>query len=202
MIKIRWDNIVINWEWLEVDILEREEKWEEAKLLLIKSWRQNPQDIIVAIRLGFFAWNILVEEGPLGITDEDVDFDELETVLKEVTHFGMANFITNEDFLWCFGYMTSLFPDHFGDYDYWEEKGISMLKHAYELFPNEPVYSYSYFASFSNTPKKSLKEVCYKVQAVLEERFQGEGGVLSEYFKGVWQNSQIHEKSVKLWEDF
>lgn len=185
---------MINWEWIEVDKYEREEKWEEAKLLLIKSWRQNPHDIKAAIRLGFFAWYLLVEEGPLEITDEEIDFDELETLLKEVTHYGMTNFIKNEDFLWCFGYMTSLFPDHFGDYEYWEEKGISMLKRAYELCPDEPVYSYSYFGSFSNTENKRLKEERHKVQAVLEERFQGEG-VLSEYFKSVWRNSQNYKKA-------
>ncbi|MFJ7829488.1 hypothetical protein ACIQXU_04650 [Peribacillus sp. NPDC097284] len=98
---------MIDWRWVEVDTLESQEKWNEAKSLLIKSWRQNPQDLKVAIRLGFFCWYVLVQEGPLGI--KDVDFNELEAVLKEVTHFGMANFITNEDFLWCFGYMISLF---------------------------------------------------------------------------------------------
>lgn len=175
---------MIEWRWIEVDTLESQEKWNEAKSLLIKSWRQNPQDLKVAIRLGFFCWYVLVEEGPLGI--KGVDFDELETVLKEVTHFGLANFITNEDFLWCFGYMISLFPYYFGDYEYWKEKGISMIKSAYKLCPDEPVYKYSYLASFSNTDEK-LKDEFHQVQVVLEDRFQGEG-VLSVYFKDVWRS--------------
>lgn len=175
---------MIDWRWQEVDTLESQERWNEAKSLLIKHWRQNPNDLKVIIRLGFFCWYVLVEEGPLGI--KDVDFDELETVLNEVTHFGLANFMTNEDFLWCFGYMISLFPYYFGDYDYWEEKGILMLKRAYELCPDEPVYRYSYFSSLPNNDGK-LKDEFYQVQAVLEDRFQGEG-VLSEYFKSVWHS--------------
>ena len=172
---------MIDWRWMEVDTLEKQERWNEAKLLLIKHWRQNPNDIKVTIRLGFFCWYILVEEGPLGI--KDVNFDELETFLKEVTHFGLANFATNEDFLWCFGYMISLFPFYFGDYEIWEAKGISMLKSAYELCPNEPVYRFSYLASCSNSDSKLE---LLQVQAVLEDRFQGEG-ILSEYFKDVWR---------------
>lgn len=175
---------MIDWRWQEVDTLESQERWNEAKSLLINHWRQNPNDLKVIIRLGFFCWYVLVEEGPLGI--KDVEFDELETVLNEVTHFGLANFMTNEDFLWCFGYMISLFPYYFGAYDYWEEKGISMLKRAYELCPDEPVYRYSYFGSLPNTERK-LKDEFYQVQAVLEDRFQGEG-VLSEYFKSVWHS--------------
>jgi hypothetical protein len=118
----------------------------------------------------------------LGI--KDVDFDELETMLHKVTDFGLVNFMKNEDFLWCFGYMISLFPYYFGDYEYWEEKGISMLKRAYELCPNEPVYKYSYLGSFPKNNGK-LKNEFQQVQAVLEDRFQGEG-ILSEYFKSVW----------------
>ena len=175
---------MIDWRWTEVDTLESQERWNEAKSLLIKSWRQNPNDLKVIIRLGFFCWYVLAEEGPLGI--KDVDFYELETVFNEVTQFGLANFMTNEDFLWCFGYMISLFPNYFGDFEYWEEKGISMLKLAYELCPDEPVYKYSYLGSFPNTGEK-LKDEFHQMQAVLEEKFQGES-LLSEYFKSAWRS--------------
>ncbi|WP_226669630.1 hypothetical protein [Metabacillus litoralis] len=178
----------MDWRWKEVDTLESRERWNEAKSLLIKNWRQKPNDLKVIIRLGFFCWYVLVEEGPLGI--KDVDFDELENVLNEVTHFGMANYMTNEDFLWCFGYMISLFPYYFGEYEYWEEKGISMLKLAYELCPDEPVYRYSYLGTFLNTEGK-LKDEFYQVHAVLEDRFQGEG-VLSEYFKSMWHSCRVN----------
>lgn len=175
---------MIDWRWPEVDILEEQQRWNEAKALLIKNWRKNPNDLKASIRLGFLCWYMLVEEGPLAI--KDVDFDKVQTVLNEVTHFGLAHFMTNEDFLWCFGYMISLFPHYFGDDEYWEEKGIAMLKRAYERCPDEPVYRYSYLGSFSK-PDEKLEEEFYQVQAVLEERFQGEG-VLSGYFKSVWHS--------------
>lgn len=174
---------MIDWTWTEVDKLEKQEKWNEAKAYLLNSWRQNPPDLKTVIRLGFFCWYVVVEQGPLGITDADVDMDELESLLEEVTHFGLAHFMTNEDFLWCFGYMISMFPDYFGDYEQWEEKGISMLKRAYELYPEEPVYKYSYLGSFPNT-YGTLKNELKQIQPVLEDRFKGEG-LLAEYFKEV-----------------
>ena len=174
---------MIDWRWTKVDTLEKQERWNEAILLLENSWRQNPNDLKTTIRLGFICWYILVEEGPLEI--KNIDLEKLETLLNEVTQFGLTNFITNKDFLWCFGYMMSLFPYFFGDYEFWEEKGILMLKTAYELCPDDPIYKYTYSGSYSNKERKLKKEL-HHVQAVLEERFQGEG-VLSEYFKEIWR---------------
>lgn len=174
---------MIDWTWTEVDKLEKQEKWNEAKAYLLKAWQQNPTDLKTTVRLGFFCWYVVVEQGPLGITDADIDTGELESILTEVTHFGLAHFMEEEDFLWCFGYMISMFPEYFGDYERWEEKGDFMLKRAYELYPEEPVYKYSYLGSFLNTDG-TLKNELKQVQPVLKDRFKGEG-LLSEYFKEV-----------------
>ena len=175
---------MINWRWNEVDILESQERWNEAKLIMIKKWNENPVNVKAAIRLGFLCWYILVEEDCIG--GRKLGSNELESILNEVTHFGLTNFMENEDFLWCFGYMISQFPYYFGDYEYWEEKGISMLKRAYELCPDDPVYQYSYLGSLPDSGGK-LKVELQQVQTVLEDRFQGEG-ILSDYFKDVWRN--------------
>ncbi len=175
---------MIDWTWPEVDRLEHQENWNEAKKYLLKAWQQNPTDLKMTVRLGFFCWYVVVEQGPLGITDADIDTGELESILTEVTNFGLAHFMAEEDFLWCFGYMISMFPYYFGDYEQWEEKGDSMLKRAYELYPEEPVYKYSYLGSLPNTygtRKNELKQV----KSVLEDRFRGEG-LLSEYFNSVF----------------
>ena len=178
---------MIDWTWAEDDRLEHQEKWNEAKEYLLKAWQQNPTDLKTTVHLGFFCWYVVVEQGPLGITDADIDTGELESILTEVTHFGLAHFMTNEDFLWCFGYMISMFPYYFGDYEQWEEKGISMLKRAYELYPEEPVYKYSYLGSFTNTyrTRRTRKNELKRVKPVLEDRFRGEG-LLSEYFKSIF----------------
>lgn len=173
---------MMDWKWPEVDALESQEKWNEAKTLLIKNWRQNPSDVKVAIRLGFFCWYISVEYFPLGIKEEDLQ--EPWDVLKEVTHFGLANFWENEDFLWCFGYMMALFPWYFGEDEVWEAKGFSMLKRAYELCPDEIVYRYTYLSMLSD-PYEKQRDEFYQLQTVLEERFQG-NGLVSDYFKGIW----------------
>ncbi|MFL0507173.1 hypothetical protein ACH0B5_15645 [Ureibacillus sp. 179-F W5.1 NHS] len=178
---------MIDWPWTEVDTLESQEKWNEAFALLLKHWNENPNDLKTVIRLGFLSWYVLVEEGPLDI--KGVDFDGVETVLREVTSYGLTHFSMNEDFLWSFGYMMSLFPDYFGDDDC-EQKGKGMLKRAYELCPDEPIYRYTYFGAFPNEDDK-LREAIQQVHAVLDDRFQGEG-VLSAYFQSVWGSPTVN----------
>ncbi|KUP24602.1 hypothetical protein [Paenibacillus sp. DMB5] len=173
---------MIDWRWAEVDALESQGKWNEAKELLINHWSLNP-DVKATIRLGFFCWYLLVEDGPLEL-GIDIDFNGLESFLHQVTAFGLANFMDKEDFLWCFGYIITLFPYFFGEYELWEEKGKELLKEAHKLDPDEPVYKYSYLWSLPISRDKNDGEF-EEVRAVLEERFQGEG-VLSRYFKSVW----------------
>lgn len=164
-------------------MLEKNSEWDEAKALLMKNCNHNPYESKAAIRLGFFCWYVLTEE--VSIEDNYLNFEDLETVLRQVTNFGLTNFMKHEEFLWCFGYMISLFPYYFGDDDLWSERGNSMLKSAYELNPNEQVYKYTYLASYSTPEEKSLEAEFQKLQCVLEDRFQGVG-ILSEYFKSVW----------------
>lgn len=154
------------------------------KSFLCDTGIQNRSDLKTTIRLGFFCWYVLVEDGPRGITG--VDFNEVEMLLHEVSEHGLNNYINNADFLWSFGYMISLFPYYFGEYEQWEAKGKKMLKMAHELFPDEPVYRYSYLASLPNTYGKHGDEF-QRLHAVLDERFKGEG-VLSRYFKSVWNH--------------
>jgi len=175
---------MIDWTWTEVDRLEKQEKWNEAKLYLLNSWRQHPEDLKTVIRLGFFCWYVTFEHGPLGITEKDINIEELEALLKEVTHDGLRHFLNQEEFLWCFGYMIAMTPYYFGEDDEWEEKGTSMLRRAHELCPDEPIYAYSYLGSFSNTYGTREYEL-QQVQNVLEDRFKGEG-LLSDYFKSIY----------------
>lgn len=84
---------MIDWTWTEVDRLEKLGKWNEAKLYLLNSWRQHPEDIKTVIRLGFFYWYVTFEHGPLEITEKDIDIEELESLLEEVTHDGLRHFM-------------------------------------------------------------------------------------------------------------
>ncbi|MDW0113115.1 hypothetical protein QT711_07945 [Sporosarcina saromensis] len=174
---------MIDWQWPEIDALENDGKWIEAKSLMMNQWNQNPYDLKTTIRLGFFCWYFLTEEEPLEV--EDLNVEELATLLNQITDFGLTNFMTNEEFLWCFGYMISLFPYYFGEYACWQAKGDSMLKSAVELSPREQVYTYTYLAAHSNPDGKLVKEEFRKLQVIVEDRFRGEG-LLSVYFKDVW----------------
>ncbi|WP_226793620.1 hypothetical protein [Bacillus sp. B1-b2] len=174
---------MINWEWTELDQLEKDENWHAAKALLLGTWKKYPHDLKVTLRLVFFCWYLIIEDGPVNV--KNMDLEELQTVLDEVTLFGLTNYNTDPAYLWCFGYMMSLFPYYFGDdFEMLEEKGKSMLKQVYTKVPNDPVYKYSYLACIS---KKVSSEVTLQLQAILEDRFKGEG-LLSSYFKSIWGN--------------
>ena len=61
-----------------------------------------------------------------------------------------------------------------------------MLQRAHELNPEDPVYRYSYIGSQASI-EVELKNGYQPLEVVLEDRFQGKG-VLSEYFKDIWNS--------------
>jgi hypothetical protein len=174
---------MIDWYWKEVDTLEAKRKWKEAKDYMLSEWKRDSQNLKKFIRLGFLCWYVVVEWACIDKTN--LKHDEYEHMLKELTNFGLNNFESDADFLWTFGYMISLFPFYFGDYEEWEVKGYKMLEKAYKLRPNDPVIKLIYFGSKLDAKhKKEYQDTCHIVTPILKSRFRGDGG-LQQYFKQV-----------------
>lgn len=173
---------MMDWRWPEVDALESQGKWNEAKSLLLENWKEKPDDLKTSIRLGFHCWYFLAEDAYQHF--ENVDLDEMVQLLNQVKDYGLLHFMEDGEFLWCFGYMVYMYPFYFGEYNYWEAKSLMMLKRATERFPEKIVYRYTYLSCFSDAAKEQ-KAVYYQLQTVLKEKFKGDG-LLSDYFISTW----------------
>lgn len=70
---------------------------------------------------------------------------------------GINLFKKDVDFLWMFGYMISLFPYFFGEYEEWEQRGKKMIEEAMTLKPNDPIIEMLYLSSI---PSSKYKDSC------------------------------------------
>ncbi|QEK13136.1 hypothetical protein FQB35_12855 [Crassaminicella thermophila] len=173
---------MINWEWNEADILEKNQQWNEARTYIYTKWMENQLDLKVTIRLGFLCWYILVEWDC--INSEGVNQEKFENSLKEVTQFGLMNFSEEIEFLWIFGYMISMFPYYFGDYEEMEQLGIEMLRKAHHLDTSDSIVKMVYLGHNYNENPKEYEKSCKMSKLLIVDRFKGEG-ILAEYFREV-----------------
>ncbi len=176
----------------EIEVLEDELKWEQAREALLERYRTNPDDLQNVIRLGFLSWYVLVEWGCIHVT-ENMNQRTYQAILQEVTQTGFENFPDKSDFLWCFGYMIYLFPYYFGDFDQWQQKGIEMTKQAYEK-TKDPMLKMIYLGCDVKRDLRGYYDACNEARPLVADRFSG-NGVLNHYFAAVLnrQNPSFEE---------
>jgi hypothetical protein len=177
---------MINWCWPEVDQLEQKEDWNEARDYMYNEWKKEKLNLKKYLRLSFLCWYIVVESGCLN--DSTINDAEYEYLLMEIKDFGFKHFSQDSEFLWVYGYMISLFPYYFGEYEEWEEKGNQMIYKAYKLNSQDPIVKYIYIRSFPSSIVPGAREIEQVVNKLLPERFKG-NGQLQSYFKEV-----LHER--------
>lgn len=182
---------MIDWSWKEVDQLEEEEKWFEAYHYMKEEWNHNPTFKTTA-RLSFFCWQMIEEWG--FYPDTGLDYDELQNTLRELTEYGLRNYKDEPEYLWILGYMSSIIPYPFGDYEEWEEKGVFFLKRAHELKPDDPIFSFFYKGD--RLSKREYQKEKLALVPIIRQRFQG-NGVLQSYFREIYgreENTKIKRK--------
>jgi hypothetical protein len=110
---------------------------------MLSEWKKDSQDLKKFIRLGILYWYMVIEWDCIDTTY--LDYDKYESMLKKLTNIVLNN-LDDDAFLWTFGYMISLFPFYFGEYEEWESKGDEMLEKAHNLRPNDPVIKLVYLS--------------------------------------------------------
>ena len=167
--------------------LEQHEKWEDVRKLLCRVWGNEKLNCDKAIRLISECWYILSEWDSY-IDNKNLSYQAFQNTLIECTEFSMQNFKDNARFLCVAGYMISLFPYLFfvGNADVlyleWEQKGIGMLRRAYELNPNDKVAE---ILSLGQTLALSeYKKIKMSIQNELTTFFPGET-VIERYFRDI-----------------
>ena len=133
----------------EIYELEQAGKWKTVADLVFHQWRTGPMNFNQLLCAGVELWYALLvydycRNSPPPIDDIELpenDF-QLQCNLMEVTRWGFQHFSYNAAFNAYFGYMMKVMPYYFidynGDYDGWQQKGISMMRYSYSLDPVSP----------------------------------------------------------------
>ncbi|MEC0126490.1 hypothetical protein [Paenibacillus pabuli] len=80
--------------------------------------------------------------------------------------------------------MITLFPHHFGDYEYWESMGKNMLSKAYELEPCDPIIEMVFLAD-NSMRNEDYKDACLRAKEHIKDRFKNKG-LMDKYFQDVF----------------
>ena len=135
--------------------LEKDNQWKQAVDLVLMQWADCPDDLNRLLCAGTQLWYSLlimddVQSNPSPPSRfEFISVIQLQKDLMRITRYGFNHFADNPIFNAYFGYMISVMPHYFddynGDYVHWKAKGISMMRYSYELDPNSPFTKAMYY---------------------------------------------------------
>lgn len=115
--------------------LEKQERWEDVRLLLYRNWGHDKTCANSLIRLLAECWYIL-SLWDCCIDTEHLSFQAFQNTLLETVTYGMEHFSNCQKFLCMAGYMIDTLPylfctEHSNiSYSDWENAGIHMLQKA------------------------------------------------------------------------
>ncbi len=131
-----------------IPALEKENRWKTAVDIVLQQWMARPNDLNCLLCAGTQLWYTLLvmDDNRIDPCPEDnieiVPDMQLKNSLMNVTRYGFKHFGDDPVFNVYFGYMISLMPflflDYNGDYLGWEAKGSEMIKRSYSLDPDSP----------------------------------------------------------------
>jgi hypothetical protein len=164
--------------------LEDKEDFQAALNEYRKSYSANPDDFIRWKHYYFFLWYLNVEGSPLGV-DDFVEANKLDLELKKIAFEGLEKFRHDPDAFFILGYTINLFPDYFGDYLEWEEKGIRMMKTAASLSPENKIFKMVKLGLEKGSQTNlQYKKACGDAAEKVKDVYQG-SGLLNSYFREV-----------------
>jgi hypothetical protein len=126
-------------------------QWSSIITQLYGDWKSDMKDLDKLLCIGTALWYYLVFENELD-PKEKLSRVELLEQLTEVTQYGWLKFADQWVFNMFFGYMISMFPYFWGDWDAMVSKALEMNKRACELAPDNPIPKIWYYGSFSDSP--------------------------------------------------
>ncbi len=167
--------------------LEDEERWEEARQLLLRKWLTQKDNLSLLLRVETECW-IVMSNWDFCADKDIASYDVFKQTLNEAFRYGCARFFSKGDFLCITGYMITLFPylfyeDNSDDlFIAWENIGKKMLKRANELYPQNPLYNVLYLGTTHNILE--YKKAKQTLTPMISTFFPGET-TIEQYFKDV-----------------
>lgn len=132
----------------QISKLEKENRWKTVVDIVLQQWTARPNNLGRLLCAGTQLWYTLlvmdnIRNDPFPPdTVELIPDVQLQNSLMNVTRYGFKYFDDNPIFNAYFGYMISVMPyfflDYNGDYCEWQAKGIEMIRRSYRLDPDNP----------------------------------------------------------------
>jgi len=166
----------------ELEVLEQNEEWDKARELLYNEWNTDKSDLEKLLRVGTECWYVLTYWER--IKSDGLCREMFSITLTEMKNCGDIRFRTSDSFLWVFGYMISLFPYWFNDFDgdiyRWEDHGKCMIRQAVQLQPENIIAKMLCLVEGS----AEYERACVGVRDILSDYFPGNSAI-EKYFKEV-----------------
>lgn len=154
----------------EIKSFEDSGQWIEAIDFIWAKWNLNRDNEALLLRCITECWIVLVDWFE-DSSNHNPDFPKIQIMghLVECTEYGLIHFADSPIILFVIGYMSVLFPfmfyiprDNDRDYDNqqfvnWENKGMMLLKRAYELRPNDPIIEMYYRGTYERHQQDKSK---------------------------------------------
>ena len=167
--------------------LEKLEKWEDIRVMLLEKWNQNRKDIDIFLRLVTECWHIL-SLWDCCIQTCGLSEQKFRETLIEATLFGLIEFSLDIRFLTVVGYMMSVLPYLFlsssdeDGYSEWAQKGKEMLRLAYERAPDDLLVKTLWLGTVDCEDKYA--ETKQQLSSMLDALFPNET-IVEQYFKDI-----------------
>ena len=165
--------------------LERNEMWDAAIETLYDNWKADEYNVQKLCRVLAECWYVMSEYSA-EFSVEKIKF--LKAILIETYQFGMIHFVSNQNFLWLAGYMSSMFPFYFycekveDLYSKIENEGIHMLLVSTQIEPQNLLFKVLYLGTLGFSEEYDLAR--HQLMPKLNTIFAG-ASAIERYFKEV-----------------
>ncbi len=163
----------MNWK-SHLEHLENTKQWNAAIKFMQKIIKENPDDMDAYLFMNYLLMNLLVEE-----EYDKSRFDAYRTLIKWYFDESYAKFSNNAEYLYITARTAVMSEWFFGiDVQDYEE----MIKKAYQLDPNNPLYQENYYYNLRNKDPENLELIAYarlilSTNSPIEKQLKNKGAV-------------------------
>ena len=173
--------------------LEKDNRWKTAANIVLQQWENNPNDLNSLLCAGTQLWYTLLVMDDIRndpFPPDNIEFisdEQLQNNLLHVTRYGFKHFADNSIFNAYFGYMISVMPyfflDYNGDYLGWKSKGITMMHYSYYLDPSSPFTKAMYYEPEGSGKYTPFYDSCKEIWSLITPEQWGDSEVQQYFFR-------------------
>jgi hypothetical protein len=164
--------------------LEMSRHWDLILRQLVKEWQTDRACANSLLCAGIALWYCLVFEDELEF-DAALDRELLLDQLNEITQYGWKNFSENWKFNMFFGFMISLYPYFWGDWDNMYAKASEMLKTACLQESENLIPRIWYYGSFCERALYEETKAAARKHVIESFPPDDDANVIELYFRGM-----------------